>query len=309
MATGAYGRRLGKSVGVDSPPTMTVQLLQRATFAATRIRWDDRESGVAARIQQEDAHLLCLQRRDIPTNPYWVDGRAVPMCPVKAGQFTLLDLNFGHASFLSKPIDCVSIYLPRQALDGIADEHAIPRLGSIATPLGVPVDDAFVRGLGECLVPALERPEEANSLFVEYVAMALLTHLANTYGTRPIRLQPRRGGLAAWQERRAKEILSAHIDGNITLDRLAHECGLSRSHFARAFRTTTGIPPHKWLLQRRVELAQDLLRRSALPLDEIAIRCGFADQSHFTRVFSRVLHVSPAEWRRSSSILVVRGSK
>ncbi len=306
MVTGAYGQRLGRSVGADDPPTTTVQVLQKATFAATRIRWEDRGDGVAAQIPREDAHLVCLQRRDIPTNPYWVDGRAVPMNPVKGGQFTLLDLNLGHASFLRDPIDCVAVYLPRQTLDGIADEHGLPRFGLISTPLGVPLDDACVRSLGECLLPALERPEQANSLFVEYVALALLSHLAGTYGDAPIRIQPKRGGLAAWQERRAKEILTAHLDGNVALDRLASECGLSRSHFARAFRMTTGMPPHKWLLQRRIEVAQGLLRSTTLSLGEIASRCGFADQSHFTRVFARMMQATPSEWRRSHSALVAR---
>jgi len=298
MATGAYGQHLGRSVGVESPPTMKVQLLQRATFAVTRIQWEDRGCDIPTQIPREDAHLLCLQRRDIPTNPYWVDGRPVPMSPVRGGQFTLLDLNLGHASLLRAPIDCVAMYLSRQSLDEIAVEHGVRQFGAISTPLGIPKDDALVRGLGECLLPALERPEQANPLFVEHVAMALLSHLASTFGNLPIRLQRRRGGLAPWQERRAKEILAAHIDGNVTIDRLAFECGLSRSHFARAFRMTTGVPPHKWLLHRRVEAAQDLLRRSMLSLNEVATRCGFTDQSHFTRVFSRHTHVSPAEWRR-----------
>lgn len=309
MATGAYGQRLGQSVGADHPPTMTVQVLQRATFAATRIRWYDRGEGVAAQIPREDAHLVCLQRHDIPSNPYWVDGRPVPMSPVKGGQSTLLDLNLGHASLLRNPIDCVAMYLPRQAIDGMADEHGLPRFGSIHTPLGVPVDDAYVWGLGECLLPALERPEEVNTLFVEYVALALLSHLAGTYGNAPMRIQLKRGGLAPWQERRAKEILRAHLDGNVSLDRLASECGLSRSHFARAFRTATGLPPHKWLLAQRIELAQDLLRNSKLSLKEIATRCGFTDHSHFTRVFSRMTQASPSAWRRSLSGLVVRSKR
>jgi AraC family transcriptional regulator len=298
MGTGAYGQRLGEFVGVEAPPTMKVQLLQKAEFAATRIRWDERECGVAARIEREDAYLVCLQRRDIPTNPYWVDGRPVPMSPVKRGQVTLLDLNVEHASYLRDPLDCLAMYLPRVTLDRIADERGAPRIESIHIPPGVAVDDVVVRNLGECLLPALQRPEQANRLFVEYVAMALLTHLASTYGTLPVEPQLKRGGLAPWQERRAKEILMAHMDGDIALDALARECGLSRSHFARAFRTTTGAPPHKWLLARRIELAQDLLRNSTISLEEIAFRCGFTDQSHFTRVFSRVMHVSPGEWRR-----------
>jgi AraC family transcriptional regulator len=105
--------------------------------------------------------------------------------------------------------------------------------------------------------------------------------------------------LAPWQERRAKELLSACFDGDISLTELARECNLSRSHFARAFRQTTGQPPHRWLLDRRMERAKDLLLRSTLTLADIAIACGFADQSHFTRVFSALFATSPGVWRRA----------
>jgi AraC-like DNA-binding protein len=108
-----------------------------------------------------------------------------------------------------------------------------------------------------------------------------------------------RGGLAPWQVRRAKEMLMAHLDGEITLEELAGECQLSRSHFARAFRKTTGLPPHRWLVEQRLERAKDLLLKSDLPLAEIADTCGFSDQSHFTRAFGAALGVAPGEWRRS----------
>ena len=80
--------------------------------------------------------------------------------------------------------------------------------------------------------------------------------------------------------------------------RLAEECGLSPRHFARAFRQSTGVPPHRWLMRHRVQRAKELLRRQALSLADIALRCGFADQSHFTRVFSREVGFSPGQWRR-----------
>lgn len=298
MATGAYGRRLGESVGVEAPPTTRVRILKEAEFAATRVSWGRRDRGIDAWIEREDAFLVCVQRRDIPTHPYWVGGRAVPMNPVKSGQFTLLDLNAGHASFLRDPIDCLAMYLPRSALDRLADEHGVPRIESIHIPPGVPVDDAVVRNLGECLLPALQRPDQANRLFVEHVAMALLAHLACTYGDMRVEPRPRRGGLAPWQERRAKEALMAHIDGNIALDELARACGLSRSHFARAFKATMGTPPHRWLLAQRIKRAQDLLLNSTLSIEQVAACCGFADQSHFTRVFGKLVHVGPGEWRR-----------
>jgi transcriptional regulator GlxA family with amidase domain len=96
----------------------------------------------------------------------------------------------------------------------------------------------------------------------------------------------------------AKETIRDHIDGNISLEQLADTVGLSRSHFAREFKKSTGLPPHRWLLVRRIERAQDLLLNSTLSIEQIASRCGFSDQSHLTRVFTSFLRVSPGEWRR-----------
>ena len=79
---------------------------------------------------------------------------------------------------------------------------------------------------------------------------------------------------------------------------IAAEFDLSASHFARAFPISTGLPPHQWLLRQRIETAKQLMNDRDLPLSEIAISAGFANQSHFTRVFSAVVGVSPGTWRR-----------
>ncbi len=115
-----------------------------------------------------------------------------------------------------------------------------------------------------------------------------------------------RGGLAPWQLRRTEQILSENLDGDVTLAHLAGECRLSVSHFARAFKQTTGQPPHRWLLARRVEHAKRLLLTSALPLARIAPACGFADQSHFTRVFSQMVGAGPGAWRRAWKVRAPR---
>jgi AraC family transcriptional regulator len=109
---------------------------------------------------------------------------------------------------------------------------------------------------------------------------------------------PLRGGLAPWQERRAKELMSTHLNREISLAFVAGECKLSVSHFARSFKQCTGKPPHRWLLENRVEKAKELLIDAELPLAEIALECGFSDQSHFTRVFSRIAGTSPGTWQR-----------
>jgi AraC family transcriptional regulator len=108
-----------------------------------------------------------------------------------------------------------------------------------------------------------------------------------------------RGGLAPWQMRRTEQIVRESLDGDLTLAHLADECHLSVAHFARAFKQTTGKPPHRWLLARRVEHAQRLLLTSAQPLAKVAAACGFADQSHFTHVFSEIVGIGPGAWRRA----------
>ena len=84
-----------------------------------------------------------------------------------------------------------------------------------------------------------------------------------------------------------------------TAHTVAREFGLSVSHFSRAFRATVGVAPHSWLLMRRIELAKDKIREGRLPLWEVALACGFSDQSHLTRVFTRKVGVSPGAWRRA----------
>jgi AraC family transcriptional regulator len=84
----------------------------------------------------------------------------------------------------------------------------------------------------------------------------------------------------------------------VRLGDLAAITGLSQSQFGRAFKASTGVAPHRWQLNARIAKAQDLLLSSAMPLSEIALLTGFAEQTHFTRVFKRVVGASPGAWQR-----------
>jgi AraC family transcriptional regulator len=110
------------------------------------------------------------------------------------------------------------------------------------------------------------------------------------------------GGLAPWQERRAKEILLANLEGGVPLKELARECRLSVGHFSRAFRRTLGVPPHNWLNQQRIVLSKEKLRDERRSLCDVAAECGFCDQSHFTRHFARIVGVTPRAWRRAIKV-------
>jgi AraC family transcriptional regulator len=114
---------------------------------------------------------------------------------------------------------------------------------------------------------------------------------------RPARV--RRGGLAAWQLRRVMAYMHAHLDRDVSLAELAALVGLSPHHLCRAFADSTGRPPHRWLVERRVERAQEMMVANArLGLTEVALAVGYGSQSALGTAFRRVTGRTPSAWRR-----------
>jgi len=114
---------------------------------------------------------------------------------------------------------------------------------------------------------------------------------------------PSRGGLSAAVTRRVCDYIEGHSDEKIRLDGLAALTGLSTDHFARAFHQSVGVPPHAYLLLRRLEHVEHMLRDTHAPLSEIALATGFSDQSHLARHFRRWAGMSPREVRRPEGAL------
>ncbi|MDH4440984.1 MAG: AraC family transcriptional regulator [Rhizobium sp.] len=107
-----------------------------------------------------------------------------------------------------------------------------------------------------------------------------------------------RGGLAPWQIERLKRHVEKAYSGRINVDDLAQMTRLSSSYFSAAFRVSFGTSPHDYISRRRVDQAAHLMLTTDTPLCEIALDCGFADQSHLSRVFRRFKGTTPAAWRR-----------
>lgn len=161
--------------------------------------------------------------------------------------------------------------------------------------------DDVLLGLVNALLPSLARPWEAMSLFTDHVFAAMAVHFAVHYaGIRPPATRPSspHAGLNPAQMRRIAARLLDDITADISLDILAAECGYSRGHFIRAFKQTTGLPPYRWLLHERVKQAKIYLRETGTPIADIALQCGFSDQAHMTRIFTKIIGLSPGAWRR-----------
>lgn len=197
---------------------------------------------------------------------------------------------------METPFDFLLMEIGHDALDRAVNDEASGRAaGMDVVQAGV---DPVLPHLARALLPALERPQEACPLFLDHAALAIQTHLMARYGGVRVDTPTRRRTLSRMQEARAKEMLCASMGSDIRIGDIAAACFLSRSHFIRAFRETTGTTPYQWLLAQRIIRARELLRSAGLPLADIAAICGFADQSHFTRVFSRIVGTPPAAWRR-----------
>ncbi len=295
----AFGRSLGQVLHLkDAPPSLITRSLRGMEFAVTETRDDNPVPGLSGSFTLEDAFLVSLKLHDFPDCELWENGKCVMKADVPAGATYLYDLKHDPRYVIDKPFHSLFFYLPRSALDGLTEQSRTPRVGQLACELGVGHDDAIVRHIGASLQQGLRRPDETNQLFIDHMMLALTAHVAQTYGGLRRSAELARGGLAPWQAKRACERLESDLGGKLSLHQIAAEFDLSVSHFSRAFRISTGLPPHQWLLRQRVNAAKQLMTVRDLPLSEIAMSAGFANQSHFTRVFSALVGVSPGVWRR-----------
>ncbi|OAF18602.1 helix-turn-helix domain-containing protein [Bradyrhizobium neotropicale] len=298
---GAYGQKLGQFLHLkDAPPSLVTRSLRSTELAVTETRNDNPVSGLSGSLAAEDAFLVSLKLHDYPACELWERGKCLMTADVRAGTTYLYDLKRDPRYVIDKPFHSLFFYIPRSALDGISEQSGRPRVDELDCRTGVGHDDAIVRHIGASLQQGLRRPGEANQLFIDHMMLALTAHVAQTYGGLHRAAEPSRGGLAPWQVKRACDRLESDLGSTLSLQAIAAELGLSVSHFSRAFRVSTGLPPHQWLLQQRVKAAKQLMSVRDLPLSEIAISAGFANQSHFTRVFSAVVGVSPGAWRREA---------
>lgn len=295
--TGAYGERVAEFLRLkEVPPTLTTRSLRSTKIAVTEARNDNPVPGLSGSFAAEDAYLVSLKLRDYPECEIWEQGRHIKKADVHAGTTYLYDLKVDPRYVINKPFHSLHFYVPRSALDGLADQSGARRVDTLdCSPVGH--DDAVVRHIGASLREELRRPDEINQLFVDHMMLALTAHVAQAYGGFRHKIESNRGALAPWQLARACDKLEADLSRKLPLEAVAAELGLSTSHFSRAFRAATGLPPHRWLLRQRVRTAKRLMSEPGPSLSEVAISAGFANQSHFTRVFSAIAGVSPGAWR------------
>ena len=229
----------------------------------------------------------------------WVDQKVVPTPHVGPFRTNVVELDAKPSCWAGSKFDFMHYTIPRNALDDIAADLGAGAVGCYK--LAVVEEDLVLAQFTKNILPYVGRSGWPSELSLDYLQLILGAHLLQRYAG--LRRPPRRSGrgLAARQKRRALELLNANLAGRITLTRLAHECGFSPSHFARSFKASFGVSPHRWLAHMRIERSKELLTATDESLAVIAWRTGFADQAAFTRAFHRAAGASPGRWRRDNA--------
>ena len=159
------------------------------------------------------------------------------------------------------------------------------------------IRDSEIDRLGRQLVAALEFEGTANRMYAESLAIRVARHLARHYSAAATTAERPVAKLSRHKLMRSIEYIEDHLREEVTLRGIAQSLAMSPWHFARAFRQTMGIPPHRYVLERRIETAKSLLRESDLPITDIAHRIGCASHSHFSVMFHRVTGLTPRDYR------------
>ncbi|MGX8014350.1 helix-turn-helix domain-containing protein (plasmid) [Mesorhizobium sp. ORM8.1] len=245
-----------------------------------------------------DGFLVVLVLQDMMPFPLKRNGRQLECPATSRGAFGIHDLRNIYSA-PKRPLFTLNLVMSRDYLDEVKSASISGR-DLVSDHVEYTECDETLYHLGSALAPAFQNPGINDRFFVDHAVLAMSSYLLNRYG-RQAASPSRLGPMSHKQERTAKDYLISNLESDVALADVAEACGLSAAYFARSFKQTTGVSPYRWLTFRRIELSKSLLELTDKPLAEVAVSCGFSDQSHFTRTFSRVIGVSPGAWRRGKS--------
>jgi len=223
-------------------------------------------------------------------------GRSVAIGTFRRGVVIIIPEGSSSRSDIPKPVDVVQVSLPHTMLERVAREaetaSPIDLLERTAHP------DPITSRLLLSAADSLEGNGALDTLFRHQLIDLLTTRVLAAHSGSPTTIQPTMGGLAPKALLRAIERLRSDSDADVSLAALASDAGLSRFHFCRAFKESTGLSPHAWLRQHRLEQAMNMLRDTDASVVSVAAALGYASQTAFAAAFRKLTGETPSDWRR-----------
>jgi AraC family transcriptional regulator len=215
---------------------------------------------------------------------------------VSAGSLSICEFNQPRHMEMRNPASVSLVLLRNEILEQALHDSRQPR---VELQEGHGLQDQTMRHLMEILLYEKRQGFQSGAFFLDGIATALASHLIHYYSANAPLIANSIGGMAPSTLRRCIALMEARLEGDLRLDELACEAGLSTSHFIRSFRESTGKTPYQFLLDRRVQRAQTLMRDPRTSLTEVAKSSGFANQHHMARIFRGVTGMTPSAYRWS----------
>lgn len=218
----------------------------------------------------------------------------------RPGDFTLNPPRTACDYVLDGPHSALFVVLPSARVSGLVEERTGERIGDLGRLHEAQFRDPTVEQLLLRIWDEADAGNPLGGLFVDGALIALVAALLRLSGhvRQGWKEWPARGGLTPGQLRRVTGYVDAHLADDVSLACLAAAAELSSWHFARSFRQTVGQSPLRYVQERRIDRAKELLVQSGLPLAEIAFAVGFKGQDHFTAVFKRLTGTTPGRYKR-----------
>jgi AraC family transcriptional regulator len=276
------------------------------TLSSSKAAWDgilvehDVDSTLDVHEVTSPAHLIAVHYGQAASLEWTTNGRT------QRSRFTpgVVNINpFGYSlkQQWHERAEFILLALDPQLFEHVAEESLQGSRAELI--LRFEVHDPLIEQIALTLMGEIAQDKFMNRLYAESLTNSLAFHLVRNYSVTPSDASSNThvysGGLTPRQLQRAIEYINSHLDQSISLVEIANAVEISSSHFARAFKRSTGIPPHKYLTQQRVEQAKTLLANSKLSLAEIAFHLGFSSQGHFTTVFRQWTEMTPNFYRKS----------
>ncbi len=158
--------------------------------------------------------------------------------------------------------------------------------------------DPMIQHIALALKAEVEAGCTTGRLYGESLATALVVRLLQNYSVCKPQILANSNGLPKYQLHQVIDYINAHLDQNISLSDLAEVAGISQSHFARLFKQSMDITPHQYLIEQRVERAKKLLQQRQVAIADVALECGFANQTHLTKCFRQLIGITPKAYRQ-----------
>jgi AraC family transcriptional regulator len=198
----------------------------------------------------------------------------------------------------SGDLEVISLLFRDSWLRAVAAEMGVKQPDHLELSKSIDLQDEFLAHLLRTFQKEIVKPQIGSRLLIDSLTQALAVYLIRRYSDRKLQ-NGRILSVPKWRIRRAQDFIRDNLTNPISLQEIAHAAGdVSPYHFSRLFKQATGIAPYQYLIECRVLAAQELLRANRrLSLAEIAFRCGFADQSSFTRCFRERTGVTPKQFR------------